>query len=141
MSSLTDVVQRKLRTRGVTGIPCEPIDEASNRVVALPGGLEDIVRVAKSGGGVVYVSEVIFGEGALWAEVEDSQTGLRETVDLSHVHELRRFDHRRGSVAFHLLYVPSSGFLIRAHGNRAEWYNEFLALREAAVGQLRAQAV
>ncbi|GBF05773.1 hypothetical protein DAERI_060033 [Deinococcus aerius] len=141
MSTLTDAVLGKLRTRGVFGIQCEPIDEGSKNVVALPGGLDDIVKVAKGNGGVVYFAEVIFGDDALRVEIERPGTGVRETVDLSQFHELQKFEYRKGSVAFHILYVPSNGYLIRACGNAAEWYKEFRSLREAVVGRLVAQAV
>lgn len=141
MPTFTDVVLGKLRTRGVAGIQCELIDEASKNVVVLPGGLDDIVKVAKGNGGVVYFAEVVFGDDALRAEIDDPRSGDRETVDLLEFHELRKFEYRRGSVAFHMLYVPSNGYLIRAHGNVAEWYREFRSLREAVVGRLVSQAV
>lgn len=141
MPTLTDVVLNKLRTRGVAGVRCDCPDLAPDRTVTLINGLEDIVRVARSNGGIVYLTEVTFGDDAFRFEFDNPHTGSREVVDLLQFPEFRRFEYCRGNVAFHILYVPSHGCLIRAFGNAADWYCEFTSLREALLGRLLSQAV
>ena len=135
MLSLTDRLASQLSNLGVLAVECDLLKDG-DREFYVHGGLNDIVNIAKKNNSVVYYAEVSFDESNFEFEFTHPRTGNRETIDLAKIFDLSEFEYHKGETCFHVLYVPTQGFVAKAFSEGAPWFDKFLKVSEHVIGKV-----